>query len=134
MKKIILEFNDSLLRGKDPEHLNGLLVSFLDVLDEILLRRKPVSLLSQFYQERLDKSERKVLQLFFEKGIESLLRKAKKKSTSVHESLEPKEIIIPEEFQSILEYFQSEVVSTQAIKSRQSPKAGETTSGGGNHV
>jgi len=101
---ITLEFNNSYLQRKDPEHLKGLLLSFLDVLDDILLRRRNATYLVQFYQERLDKNERKMLQIFFEKNIERLSRR-KNLDPSVSESLDLEDSKLPLEYQEILEFF-----------------------------
>jgi len=130
---ITLEFNNSYLQRKDPEHLKGLLLSFLDVLDDILLRRRNATYLVQFYQERLDKNERKMLQIFFEKNIERLSRR-KNLDPSVSESLDLEDSKLPLEYQEILEFFKKSVVSVQTTGPHQSPKVGETTSGGGKYV
>jgi hypothetical protein len=105
----------------DSEHLKGLVVSFLDILDDILIRRSPVSTLTHFYQERLNKNERKLLQVFFEKNIERMTKK-RQKDLSESGSTNSEESQIPDEFQVILRFFQQKVVvSTHATESRQLP-------------
>lgn len=124
--KIQLDFQDSLLQGKDKEHLLGLMVSFLDILDDILSQRIRASALSHFYRERLNRNERKLLQLFFEKNIERIREKTRK-THNVSESKYLKESEVPEVFLEIFSYFQNSVVSTRATEVSSGSKAGTTT-------
>jgi hypothetical protein len=59
---------------KREDHLKGVLVSLLDVTDQILDRRKKTSYLVHFLEERLTKNERREFSNFLKRVIGSLHR------------------------------------------------------------
>jgi predicted glycosyltransferase len=115
-----MKFNVSVpgIPKRREDHLRGVLVSILDVTDQILDRKRKTSYLVHFLEERLTKNERKELSSFLKKLISSLQVTSR-----------PKEVQISGSFSGEQKYFHRFStfgrISNPATDSHQSPEAGE---------
>jgi hypothetical protein len=97
----------SIPEGK-KDHWEGIFVSFIQVIEDIFLKKRKGSYLLHFYLERLDKNERRTFLMILEKIIVSLTKRSK---TSQHHKMISGvfEDEMPLEFQKIFKQFSSRV-------------------------
>lgn len=108
-------------------HLRGTLISTLNVLDEILLRKRKATYLLHFVEERLDKSERKEFSIFLKLLIQELQREGSRGKTRLGEANSPGSI----ELLRVINSFGERGISERATALRQLPEAGSIPSRAG---
>ena len=85
-------------------HVKGVLLSFFTAVDEVVTKQRRGSYLSHFYQERLDKSEKRALRSVIGQ-IQKQLQKSKTKEPFLRQaSIEEEEI--PIEVINLIKSFQ----------------------------
>jgi hypothetical protein len=113
--------------SNQTDHWNGVLLSFFNVVEEILHRKRRASFLIHFFQERLEKSERKKFLLILSKIISQQSKTINKKQfQEIRGSMDSDEI--PGVFKEKISFFQRGV-SELARVPHQGPKAGPTPQG-----
>jgi hypothetical protein len=110
--------------SNQTDHWNGVLLSFFNIVEEILLRKRRASYLIHFFQERLEKDERRRFLLILGKITLQLSKKVNKKQfQEIRGSVDSDEI--PSVLMLKFNFFQRGV-SELAKVPHQGPKAGPT--------
>jgi hypothetical protein len=108
------------------DHWNGVLISFFNVVEEILQRKRKSSYLIHFFQEKLKKDERRKFLLILNKiNLQLSKKEDKKQFHRIKGSTE--EVEIPGEYLEKFHFFQRGVSELATVPHRD-PKAGSTPS------
>lgn len=119
---MILKFEIQGIPKKQEKHWKGILLSFFTTIEEVLSKRRKASYLTHFFQERLDKGERREFLRILAKLNLQLVKETQEIQTNVLASTENSKI--PIRYQKIFNTFK-DGVSESATTPRQSPKQGK---------
>lgn len=92
--------------GMNEEQTRGILLSLISSLDEVSCRRRKGSFISHFFQERLDRKERRSIRFLFSQ-LQDQLRKERRSKAQIVSSSSNLESKIPLKFQKIIKTFQN---------------------------
>lgn len=105
------------------DHWRGILVSLFGAIEDILAKKRRGSYLIHFFQERLDRTEKREFRRIIAKIIPQL---SKRREGNVAMTASSKGQRIPKEYEDILNFFRTRGVSIHANVSHQASKADTT--------